>query len=127
MKIPRTIYAIQHNETRKIYVGSSSDVENRYWSHMYALRSDKHTVEDMQEDFNEYGENYSLFILDEIHEYSEKEKEYTWIEKLQSHIREKGYNYKDRKYFNGVATKKLPLVSGIPEILPSKQEENNIE
>lgn len=114
MKFPRIIYAIQHNETKKIYVGSSANVENRYWSHMYALRGGKHSVEEMQEDFDEYGENYSLFILDKIYDYSEKAKEYVWMKKLQSYIQGKGYNYKDRKYLGGEVIKELPLVSGVP-------------
>ena len=37
MKFPRAIYAIQHNATKRIYIGSSSDVELRYWGHMYPL------------------------------------------------------------------------------------------
>ena len=32
------------------------------------LRNGKHSVEDMQDDFIKYGEDYSFFILDEIQE-----------------------------------------------------------
>lgn len=47
MKLPRIIYAIQHNVTKRIYVGSSANVENRYWNHMNNLRNHKHNIEDM--------------------------------------------------------------------------------
>lgn len=76
MKIPRQVYAIQHNITKKIYIGSSSNVTDRYWNHIYRLRKGKHQNIDMQRDFDEYGENYSLFILDTISNYSERDKEY---------------------------------------------------
>lgn len=112
IRFPRTVYAIQHNITKRIYVGSSNNIESRYWGHMSALRNHKHNVEDMQSDFNEYGEDYSLFILDEIKEFSERRKEYEWMGKLKSNIRGIGYNYKDNaKPFK----KPLPLKSGIPQ------------
>lgn len=112
IRFPRTVYAIQHNITKRIYVGSSNDIESRYWSHMSALRNHRHNVEDMQSDFDKYGENYSLFILDEIKEFSEIRKEYEWMGILKSNIRGTGYNYKDNaKPFK----KTLPLKSGIPQ------------
>lgn len=117
MRFPRTVYAIQHNATKKIYIGSSHDLNTRYWSHIYHLRKGNHIVEDMQKDFEEYGEDYSLFILDEIKNIQESEKEYEWMIRYSSHIRRKGYNYKDNatSKLNGI--KKLPLVQGIPEIM----------
>lgn len=63
MKLPRIIYAIQHNVTKRIYVGSSANVENRYWNHMNNLRNHKHNIEDMQSDYDNYGEDYSLYLL----------------------------------------------------------------
>lgn len=52
MKLPRIVYAIQHNMTKRIYVGSSANVENRYWNHMNNLRNHKHNIEDMQSDYD---------------------------------------------------------------------------
>jgi hypothetical protein len=49
----------------------------------------------MQYDFDQYGEDYTFTILDDIARIDEKEKEYKWMEKYQSHIRGIGYNYKD--------------------------------
>lgn len=97
MVVPRKVYAIQHNVTKRIYIGSSKDAQKRYLNHMYRLRQGKHHIEDMQKDFDEYGENYSLFILDDIQEFAERGKEYEWMHRLNTFTRGIGYNYKDHK------------------------------
>jgi hypothetical protein len=115
MNLPRTVYAIQHNVTKKIYIGSTKNVHTRYLNHLCRLRKGKHNIEDMQKDFNEYGEDYSLFILDEITRYSDRAKEYEWMRKYKTHIRGVGYNYQDRVF----STKgdKFPVV--VPGALPA--------
>ena len=35
MDFPRKVYAIQHNVTERIYIGSSRKVKDRYMNHMY--------------------------------------------------------------------------------------------
>ena len=114
MDRPRYVYAIQHNVSKRIYIGSSREVQTRYRNHMYMLRAGKHRVPDMQRDFDEYGEDYSLFILEELTSHRDRGKEYEWMLKYQSHIRGKGYNYMDR----AAATydKRLPLKAGKPEM-----------
>jgi hypothetical protein len=93
---PRFVYAIKHNPTGRVYVGSSKDPEERMRSHLWALRRRAHIVADMQADFDTYGDDYSCFILDTIPDIHEKDREYEWMEHYGSHIRGKGYNYKDR-------------------------------
>lgn len=97
MKYPRKVYAIRHNTTNKVYIGSSCNVDRRFLQHLSALRSHKHPVWDMQKDFNEHGEDYTVTILDTIKDASESEKEYEWMEKYQSFVRDIGYNYQDMK------------------------------
>ena len=111
MDLPRTIYAIQHNKTKRIYVGSSVNAKKRYLSHMTSLRNHKHPNKLMQEDFDAYGEDYSLFLLEEIKEYSNRSKEYEWMHKLGTYDPEVGYNFKDA--LKGI-DKKIPLKDGIP-------------
>lgn len=106
MKIPTQVYAIRHNPTSKMYIGRSANVEKRVSQHMKMLRSGCHHVEDMQEDFNEFGEDYSVFILDEITKWAERTKEYYWMVKCGTYIRGVGYNYKDH------AKKKLAEATG---------------
>ena len=109
------MYAIQHNRTKRIYVGSSCEVRQRYINHMSLLRNGNHLNEDMQKDFDEYGEDYSLFILDRIDSYWERKKEFEWMLKLNSHIRGCGYNYKDTEpTIRNHAKSCIPLSDGIP-------------
>lgn len=95
--VPRMVYLIRHNKTNRIYIGSSSNPERRFKTHLYNLRSGCHIVEDMQSDYNNYGEDYSFLILDEIKTWEEREKEYEWMKKYDSTNRAIGYNYKDHK------------------------------
>lgn len=95
MKLPRQVYAIRHNPTQRMYIGSSADVKRRINNHMKALRNGSHTVGDMQKDFNVHGEDYSFFILDEIKTWADRSKEYFWMKKYNTCTRGVGYNYKD--------------------------------
>lgn len=113
MKYPRKVYAIRHNTTNKVYIGSSCNVDRRFLQHLYALRSHKHPVWDMQKDFNEHGEDYTMTILDTIKDASESEKEYEWMEKYQSFVQDIGYNYQDvkvRRKGKAVAEEKAPTM-----------------
>lgn len=95
MKFPRKVYAIRHNKTNRVYVGSSHRVDERFREHMCALRGGRHSVEDMQADFEKYGEDYSFTVIDEIATYEDRIKEYDWMKKYHSYERGLGYNYKD--------------------------------
>jgi hypothetical protein len=95
---PFKIYCILHNVTDRAYIGRSRKVEKRLKDHLFALRSHKHVVEDMQADFDKYGEDYTITILEENVDFKDRNKEHQWMEKYQSNIRGKGYNYKDPKW-----------------------------
>ncbi len=95
MSFTRKVYVIRHNITNRIYVGSSGNVDRRFRAHISALRRGEHKVEDMQADFDKYGEDYTFTIVDVIDRYEDRVKEYEWMKKYQSHIRGIGYNYKD--------------------------------
>ena len=96
MKFPRKVYFIQHKTTGRIYIGSSSNPEKRYLTHMYQLKAGLHPVEDMQKDFNEYGFNFTFALIDEISDQSETSKEYQWMKIFKSYNRGVGYNYMDK-------------------------------
>lgn len=97
MNYPRKIYAIRHNATDRVYIGSSCNVDRRVHSHLLSLRAHRHPVPDMQKDFDEYGEDFTVTVLDRINGPDEKNKEYEWMDKYQSFVRGIGYNYKDLK------------------------------
>lgn len=71
--------------------------DKRFRSHMSDLKMNKHPVEDMQEDFNKYGNTFTFTVIDEIACYKEKVKEYEWMRKYDSCKRGIGYNYKEKE------------------------------
>lgn len=105
MKFPRKVYVIRHNKTDRIYVGSSSQVDLRIRSHLENLRRGRHPVEDMQSDYDSYGDDYTISVVDEIEQYHEREKEYQWMKRYRSFERGIGYNYKDQKWRIGKTEK----------------------
>lgn len=90
----RGVYVIRHRITDRMYIGSSGDVNRRIYSHISALRRGKHPVEDMQKDFDIYGENYSIEIFENIN----NRFEYDLMDRYNSRVRGIGYNYKDNHY-----------------------------
>lgn len=92
---PRVVYMITHNVTKRMYIGSTKDFDRRIKLHLNALRSRRHTVEDMQKDFDDYGENYSIKIIGEMKATDEVNKEYELMNVYNSRVRGVGYNYKD--------------------------------
>lgn len=94
---PRVIYMITHNVTKRMYIGSTGQFDKRIKIHLSNLRRGKHSVEDMQKDFDEYGENYTIEVLAEINIGDSFRKEYDLMNKYRSRIRGVGYNYKDTK------------------------------
>lgn len=92
---PRVIYMITHNVTKRMYIGSTGRINKRIPCHLYKLRSGKHHIEDMQQDFNTYGEDYTIEILDEINIGESFRKEYDYMGLYKSRVRGIGYNYKD--------------------------------
>lgn len=91
----RVIYKITHNVTGRMYIGRTSKFDRRIKLHLSALRSGRHSVEDMQKDFDDFGEDYTIEILDEIKIGESFRKEYEYMDLYNSRIRGIGYNYKD--------------------------------
>lgn len=91
------VYALRHNPTGKIYVGSTHNLDSRLREHMIALRNNRHTVPDMQRDYNKYGEDYSVCVLEDyLPENNVKTKiEALYMTILGTRDRSKGYNYLD--------------------------------
>ena len=96
MKIPRAIYALRHNPTGKVYVGSSSNVKKRAMNHVSRLRCGTHSHPGMQADFDRYGDDYTVYILEHLKSYAERDHEHLWMEALHSRDPERGYNDRDR-------------------------------
>ena len=55
------IYKIYCKETNKYYIGQSVNVENRLKTHLNELKNNKHINQELQSDFNSYGEDSFVF------------------------------------------------------------------
>lgn len=91
----REVYAIQHNATKRIYIGSARRADHRLNQHLNLLRRGQHKNKLMQEDYDAFGEDYSFYKLDEIPTESDKWREYHWMAVFNTYDQEKGYNTKD--------------------------------
>lgn len=117
MKFPRKIYAIKHNITKRIYIGSTSQsVEMRYRHHISTLRHKKHSSKLMQKDFNEFGEDYSVYILGDINNIDEKDKEYEFMKEHDTFNPDKGYNQGDRKKLERKSSIKMHLKETLDDL-----------
>lgn len=93
---PRYIYVLEHTITHKAYVGSSAKPVTRFKAHLTNLKSGQHSVEDMQADFNQYGNHFSMTIIDRCDTWDDQKREYMWMDILGTRERGRGYNYKDK-------------------------------
>lgn len=114
MRYPRKVYAIRHNVTNRVYIGSSANPDVRFAAHLSELKGNRHSVKLMQEDYNKHGDDYTFSILDTITNMSESEKEYEWMKRMRSDTSESGYNYHDKKWVPHSAKEKelLDLIDG---------------
>ena len=67
MKALEGVYKIQNNENSKKYIGSSTNIENRFLRHKSLLRKGIHHNKALQDDWNKYGEEaFSFELIREI-------------------------------------------------------------
>lgn len=115
MDFPRVVYALRHEPTGKVYVGSTHKIYERVREHINCLKRGDHPNEAMQKDFNLHGGEYTVLILDGIYGMNDKNKEYLWMDALQSRVPERGYNGKDparATALTGVPAIRIPMEAG---------------
>lgn len=105
MKFPRIVYAIRHNKTGRIYVGSTSSPKSRIMSHLNAIKGGYHYNELMNEDYVNYGDDYSVFILD-VSTSIYDTREFIWMDYLNTRDPKYGYNQKDQSNSFSLSRKK---------------------
>lgn len=92
------VYMITHNPTGRMYIGRSEKVERRLKTHFSLLEKGKHPVEDMQKDYEEHGNDYTISILGE--DTGCNNLEIKMMDKYNSTTRGIGYNYNDPHVMN---------------------------
>lgn len=74
------IYKITSLSNGKIYIGQSKNLSERYKSHLYNLRNNKHGNSHLQSAYNKYGEmNFEYSIIEECLLEDLNEREIYWI------------------------------------------------
>lgn len=133
------IYAIQHNATKRIYIGSTKQtILDRYKGHITSLREGKHANQLMQSEYDEKGEDYTVFELesgeDSIvdHPYYDNKlisfkavREYSWMDKYDTINSEYGYNCDDRSAKSFIKRKRIfeSVQMNIEKGLPRRRNE----
>jgi predicted GIY-YIG superfamily endonuclease len=98
MKLPRHVYALRHEATGKIYIGSTANPFQRFQKHLNRLKNGTHHSREFQADYDRHeNKDVTLVLLDEIHTFAERDKEYEWMAYYQTFDRNRGYNYADPK------------------------------
>jgi group I intron endonuclease len=69
--IPRTfdvsgIYGIEHIQSKRVYIGSSTNVRSRLWKHLRMLRRCEHHSRHLQNAWNKYGSSEFILCLFEL-------------------------------------------------------------
>lgn len=98
------IYKIECLENGKVYIGRSASPSCRARMHLGALKGNRHKIEDMQKDFNQYGEeSFTFEVLEQCTRYRKHledcidgNRERHYMHCYKSYMREYGYNYKER-------------------------------
>jgi len=84
-----------------MYIGRTSNINNRIQTHFSELKRKKHSNKSMIEDFEKYGkENFEVYILEENIPYQERSKEYEYMRKYNTFEEKYGYNRGDRNKKN---------------------------
>jgi group I intron endonuclease len=87
------IYKIENLVDKKIYIGSSINLESRKYKHFWMLDNDKHDNNHLQNSYNKFGKDIFKFEILEICDTTELfERENHYIEMYKSNINEYGYN-----------------------------------
>lgn len=116
MTIPRIVYALKHNPTGKVYVGSTESPKRRIAGHIGSLARGSHSNKAMQEDYDRFGCDYSVFILDTIDSFADRNKEFYWMDILSTRDPERGYNQKDASNTRSLSRfKEYHLKNGKPD------------
>lgn len=106
------VYSIRNQQTSRVYVGSSKDVQRRWKFHRHFLMSGHHHNQWLQSDWNEFGSDSFIFeVLDPVPESKLRELE----EQRINQFRDRLYNAFPESR-RGTRTEQLPRISITPKL-----------
>jgi group I intron endonuclease len=88
------IYLITNLTNNKVYIGSAISFRNRWKTHKYKLRNDKHDNQHLQRAWNKYGENNFKFEKIRLVKFDTMlvPCEQIYLDLYESYKKDKGYN-----------------------------------
>lgn len=126
MRYPRIIYAIKHNVTGKVYIGSTNQpLKVRYANHIGLLRKGKHSSKELQKDFIEFGEDFTVYKIGDIKDFNEKDKEYQMMLEYDTVNPKYGYNQGDWRKHNRESSIKMNFSANNDELLQHREKQWN--
>lgn len=123
MEFESYIYKIECKANKKVYIGKTFNPERRWKLHINSLRRGKHPIEDLQRDYERYGESAFAFSLicrsahtciDGIRNIDSIEEK-RQMEHYKSYLRECGYNYRDPYFYPNNTKRKAPDFGSVEE------------
>jgi len=93
-KITSGIYSITNIANNKIYIGSAVNLTRRWKHHIKDLKNKTHRNILLQRTYDKYGiEIFEFKVIERVQDKSKLlEREGYWMDKLECHDRDKGYN-----------------------------------
>lgn len=83
MKPPMGAVIIKNNANGKVFIDVNKDIKSIINRHRFQLKTGMHRIKELQQDWNEYGEEaFSFEVLEEL-KYDEKEEKADYTEELE--------------------------------------------
>lgn len=81
------IYGIRNKKNGKVYVGQSVDIKQRFCTHRYSLRKNKHYNKHLQNSWNKNGESaFEFVILEKCTDKQLTVLEQKWIDSVENYF-----------------------------------------
>jgi group I intron endonuclease len=89
------VYIITNTNNNKIYIGETTNLENRFIEHLRRLLSNRHANEHLQNAVNLYSiQSFRFDVLEFCEAKDTKKREHYWVVNLHALDKNKGYNIK---------------------------------
>lgn len=89
------IYKITNKHNGKFYIGSSKQIERRWWEHQNDLNKNKHVNHKLQTAWNHYGSNeFEFTIIEDVEDSQLLIREQFYLDVFKPHL--VGYNISDK-------------------------------
>lgn len=90
------IYGIQHNQTKRIYIGKTTNT-GRIKNHFADLKRGEHANRELQKDYDAYGDDFSVYLLETVPKGTFEDREAYWMMYFNTSNPMLGYNTNDAK------------------------------